>query len=155
MKQSVFFVFLLFSLHSNSNEIVKGSDCAYRSDRKVTLEVDSSFSNKYKYVFSQLEQSDRYCLSFIKYNSDKISIVNSIELSPLQEKRIIDRYKQAIDFPLDDEYSKSIKDGELWFIDSSLFQEFHIKISSPTYETQKRGYSKLLDFKVYLASHFE
>ncbi|NQZ90676.1 MAG: hypothetical protein HRT54_24220 [Colwellia sp.] len=155
MKQIFIILSILFSSYSNSKEVVIGSDCAYRSDSKVTLIVEPSRDNKYKYIFAQLAQSDRFCLSFIKYENDKISTIQSLELSEHEENQFIGAYLDAIDFPLDDELGHSIKDGERWIIDSSLFQRLNIEISTPNYETKKRGYVALLDFKAYMASHFE
>jgi len=117
------------------------------SASQISLTIKGVSGEKVSYYYRQKSEFGE-CLIEVRESRNGKESVKVKRYAVEENSNIPKLFSKSLDFDLRD--SISLHDGSLWTLNSYLYQNFSIKISTPEYRTEERGYNRLLEFRSFL-----
>lgn len=152
-KLILFLVVIFLSACAEQGRLVSFTDPGFFLPSILRIKVVPSFDHPEVY---EVSRHTPYVLTVKVYEGyggyewKDVATTESIELSEIQHRKILDLLEKALDFPKKD--SVRGLDGDMWMLESSLYQYTAVAFWEPEYESGDRGIAPLVDLKSYLDS---
>jgi hypothetical protein len=128
----------------------------YSYGKELELSISPSFSDSV--VFTVVSAEDgvylvRRIFAHGDLRWDDVKSEAHIKLSEPEYAKVMSLLDGALSFDLKD--GIALEDGSLWQLETTRYQWMKIRISTPEYETESRGYEGLIALSKYLRLKFE
>ncbi|WP_444919617.1 hypothetical protein ACJJID_11510 [Microbulbifer sp. CnH-101-G] len=148
-------IFLVLSVISFSAVSSPVFEAQYEIGRELELAISPSFADSTVYTLVTYDGKKVLAKRVFESGFQKWSGVKSeshIELNEETYKRLMTLLDDALTFKVKDDVR--LEDGIIWELETSRYQWLEVRISSPEYETESRGYSGLLALGAFVQAQF-
>jgi len=147
--------FLMFSILSVSSYSSPRFEADYGFSKEFELTISPSFSDSSVYTLVSYEGKRILAKRVFASGYQKWSDVKSethIELPEDSYENLKKLLDDALNFKIKDDVL--VEDGVIWELETSRYQWLKIRISTPDYETESRGYQGLLKLGAFVQAQF-
>ncbi|WP_428818599.1 hypothetical protein [Microbulbifer sp. MCCC 1A16149] len=148
-------VFIIFSVLSFSVASSPSFEARYEFGRELELTISPSFADSAVYTLVTYEGKKILAKRVFEGSFQKWSNVKSeshIELTDDTYKKLLKLLDDALTFSIKDDVR--VEDGITWELETSRYQWLKVRISTPEYDTESRGYSGLLELGAFVQAQF-